>query len=227
MRIYGGHDYYDVGLSMGIDPTIVLLRGKSWSVPVENAGGTLLDIKPTTRSSIVRRISRLESISEKLSAVGVVFCGTIYRGVLITSNDSVVEGIWSADKLRAWAVKSKAKIEMDGPWELRKKLKPEDYFMPYVASAKLREFMILNKLSILIEKDDDRDRSFAVNPVGLKKLGFAKALDPYSAFQELSMWIDGVLGGTSPETVKITDDKTLLESHGFDNRISFRGPRIA
>jgi hypothetical protein len=61
----------------------------------------------------------------------------------------------------------------------------------------------------------------------LKRLGFAKALDPYTAFQELSMWIGGVLGGTSPEIVTIKDDKTLIEGHGFDNRFSFRGPRIA
>ena len=43
MRIYGGKDYYDVALSMGIDPRIVLLRGKSKSVGVEKAGGTLLN----------------------------------------------------------------------------------------------------------------------------------------------------------------------------------------
>ena len=43
MRIYGGKDYYDVALSMGIDPRIVLLRGKSKSIGVEKAGGTLLN----------------------------------------------------------------------------------------------------------------------------------------------------------------------------------------
>jgi hypothetical protein len=36
-----------------------------------------------------------------------------------------------------------------------------------------------------------------------------------------------ILGGESPKTVKITDDKTLIEGHGFDNRFSFRGPRLA
>jgi hypothetical protein len=90
--------------------------------------------------------------------------------------------------------------------------------------------MIANKVSILVEespKYTKDSRYFQVNPYTLKQLGFAKALDPYSAFQELSMWIGGVLGGTSPEIVTIKDDKTLIEGHGFDNRFSFRGPRIA
>ena len=29
MRIYGGHDYYDCGLSYGIDPLITLVRHKN------------------------------------------------------------------------------------------------------------------------------------------------------------------------------------------------------
>ena len=89
--------------------------------------------------------------------------------------------------------------------------------------------MIANKISILVEEHPNRHEEsyFQVNPFTLKQLGFAKAVDPYTAFQELSMWIGGVLGGTSPEIVTIKDDKTLIEGHGFDNRFSFRGPRIA
>ncbi len=45
MRIYGGHDYYDCGLRMGIDPTITLIRGKSKSVPVEKVGLVLGIVK--------------------------------------------------------------------------------------------------------------------------------------------------------------------------------------
>ena len=105
----------------------------------------------------------------------------------------------------------------------------EEYFTPFEAPDALRNYMIANKISILVEEQPNRHEEsyFQVNPFTLKQLGFAKALDPYSAFQELSMWIGGVLGGTSPEIVTIKDDKTLIEGHGFDNRFSFRGPRIA
>src|SRR5277367_2219563 len=104
----------------------------------------------------------------------------------------------------------------------------EEWFAPTEPSGELVEYMIANKVSILAEEDEGNhvEPSFAVNPFTLKQLGFAKALDPYTALQELSMWIGGVLGGTSPEIVTITDNKVLVENHGFDNKISFRGPRI-
>ena len=234
MRIIGGKDYYDVGLSMGIDPMIVLLRGKSRSIPVREAGGTLLDIKPTTRFC-VRRGGVWSSNGESIIAVAVVLCDKVYRGVLApewkNEKGMTFEGIWSADKLRAWAKKTKTEVRIDGPWELRKKLKFEDYFMPFTVSEKMRKYMVMNKVSILTEEEENgimaSDRAFSVNPSDLRRFGFAKAVDPYTAFQELSMWIGGVLGGTSPETVTIKDDRVLIENHGFDNRFSFRGPRLA
>jgi len=87
----------------------------------------------------------------------------------------------------------------------------------------LREYMIDHRISIMVEEDRPResDRYYAINPDSLKRIGFAKALDPYTAFQELSMWIGGILGGTSPEIVRIIDDKVLIENHGYDKH-SFR-----
>lgn len=220
---------------MGIDPTITLVRGKSKSVPVKEVGGTLLDIKPTTRIS-ARRGGVWSYNGESIIAVAIVLCDKVYRGVLApdewkAGKGMTFEGIWSADKLRAWAKKTKNEVGIDGPWELRKKLKFEDYFIPFTVSEKMRKYMVMNKVSILTEEEESgvraSDRAFRVNPSDLKRFGFAKAVDPYTAFQELSMWIGGVLGGTSPEIVTIKDDKTLIEGHGFDNRFSFRGPRIA
>lgn len=219
MRIFGGHDYYDVGLSLGIDPTIVLVRGKSKSVDTAVAGGTLLENTVELRPQNQTWISTL--------CVAVVFCTKVYRG-LIVSGAGVDEVFWSAEKLREWAKARKLVAAMRGSWVLRRDtFTVENYFEPYEAGGKLREAMIANKYSILVETETVRRQAtvFAVNPFTLKKLGFAKAVDPYTAFQELSMWIGGVLGGTSPEMVKITDDKVLAESHGFDKE-SFRGPRI-
>ena len=224
MRIYGGHDFYDVGLSMGIDPTITLLRGKSKSVSVEKAGGTVLSRK-------LEQKNRFWQMGTSVRSVAVVFCQKVYRGALVSGvkND---EGIWSADKIRAWAAQEKNReVVVESNWR-DSKMTLEEYFTPFETSTTLRDYMIANKFSILIERDQQamyshEDKTFEVNPYTLKQLGFAKALDPYTAFQELSMWIGGVLGGTSPEIVTIRDDKVLIENHGFDNRFSFRGPRIA
>jgi len=226
LKIIGGHDYYDVALSMGIDPRIVLLRGKSKSIGVKIAGGSLLDryleLKPQVSYN---------TYGVGIKNVAVVFCNKVYRGVLGLRGLEKPEGIWSADKARAFVAQEKNRsIDVDSRWyDRRNKMTLEEYFTPFEAPDTLRNYMIANKVSILVEEQPDRHEEsyFQVNPFTLSKIGFAKALDPYSAFQELSMWIGGVLGGTSPEIVTIKDDKTLIEGHGFDNRFSFRGPRIA
>jgi hypothetical protein len=173
------------------------------------------------------------SVGEIIQSVAVVFCDKVYRGGIV-SRLTGIEGIWSAAKAEAWLrdrqrKEKHLKLRITKPWSQRKEMTLEEYFTPFPATGDLREYMIANKVSILIEEipDGHNERTFRVNPSDLKRLGFAKALDPYTAFQELSMWIGGVLGGTSPEIVVIKNDKVLLESHGFDNRFSFRGPRVS
>jgi hypothetical protein len=229
---------------MGIDPRIVLLRGKSKSIPVSatavrdtrkqrhsseplewNSGsllGRYLEIKNPRYYSGSVAVAEFRSIA-------VVFCTKVYRGALINGHLRG-EGIWSADKMRDWARKEKNReVVVYNNWR-DEKMTLDEWFTPYDTPDVLRNYMIANKISILVEmppKYQHEPKEFQVNPYTLKQLGFAKALDPYTAFQELSMWIGGVLGGTSPEIVTIKDDKTLIEGHGFDNRFSFRGPRIA
>ncbi|MTH95490.1 hypothetical protein [Roseibium sp. RKSG952] len=57
---------------------------------------------------------------------------------------------------------------------------------------------------------------------GLSDINFAKALDPYGAFQALSQWVGGVLPRKGKETVQLTDTD-LAKKHGYDHW-SFRKP---
>ena len=54
----------------------------------------------------------------------------------------------------------------------------------------------------------------------LKKYQFYKAIDPYMAFQELEMYISGVLGVGEPKITKISD-RDMKFKKGFDQK-SFR-----
>jgi hypothetical protein len=228
MRIIGGHDYYDVGLSLGIDPLITLVRGqRPKTVDVKTAGGSLLGRKLTLRPQYGHEFL--------LRNVAVAFCTKVYRGAVVSSlSGTVLDCFWSADKIRAWAEPHKKQFDVaiDIPWYSRKRSGDptlEDWFEPQEVPAVLRDYMIGKKISILVEEEPERhwdEHYFKINPIGLKQLGFAKALGPYEAFQELSMWIGGVLGGNSPETVEIKSDKVLIENHGFDHVFSFRGPRL-
>jgi hypothetical protein len=226
LRLIGGHDYYDCVLAMGIDPTIMLVRGKSKTISVDKAGGSLLN-----RRLVLKPEWSTERNEVRIHNIAVAFCGKVYRGIQGLHGFDKPEGIWSAYRAQSFVAQQKKRsVEVDTRWfDKRDKMTLEQWFTPYESSGDLREYMIANKISILVEEQvlQHEERYFSVNPFTLKKIGFAKAVDPYTAFQELSMWIGGVLGGTSPEIVTIKDDKTLIEGHGFDNQFSFRGPRLA
>jgi hypothetical protein len=62
-----------------------------------------------------------------------------------------------------------------------------------------------------------------VNPI-LKDYEFVKALDPYTAYQELSTFVDGYLN--QPKEIIEVADKYKIEGHGFDYKKSFRKDKI-
>ena len=73
----------------------------------------------------------------------------------------------------------------------------------------------------------DRDRSsprnsdaFIVNPV-LKDWEFYKVVDTFQAFQEIQMFMGGVLGIGEKEIIEV-EDKYKITQHGFDYKWSFR-----
>lgn len=61
-----------------------------------------------------------------------------------------------------------------------------------------------------------------INP-RLKDWGFQSVKDPVTAFQEIYMYISGVLGVSVPKMVKITD-KEMAKKRGHDDKYSFRKP---
>jgi hypothetical protein len=226
MRIYGGHDYYDCVLGYGADPTVVLVRKNE---AIDHLAANIprpVDIELYDGDRRLRYVYG----SDTMQGIRVVFCDKIYYGVEISHKGSVLY-FWQASKLRAWVATQKGyevKVVHRHWGDWKKKHKLEDYFEVREVPADLRNFMITNRYAIVMERDIPGDRypECVMNPSNLKKYGFMKALDPYTAYQELSMWVGGVLAGESPKLVKITSDKVLLEGHGFDNVFSFRGPRI-
>ena len=61
--------------------------------------------------------------------------------------------------------------------------------------------------------------SIVLNPI-LKKYKFYKVFDTFRTYQEISMFISGIMGGQSPPMVEISD-RCRKEMHGFD-KWSFR-----
>lgn len=219
MRIYGGRDYYDNVVAWGQDPKTVLVRSHNLFFPATEVP---LDV-PTLEV-------RLEGNGDYITTqwIVVVLCDKVYRGLRVSLRGTD-HFFWNVEKLQTWADENRFKISVHRRWfyasgDARSGVTLMNCMDVMPISAKLREFLLKHRLAILLDLRSEytRDsRPLLANPPNLKQFGFAKAVDPYTVFQELSMWISGVLGGQSPETVYITDDKVILEGHGFDKH-SFR-----
>src|SRR5208283_3990318 len=94
----------------------------------------------------------------------------------------------------------------------------------------LQIFRDLNAPAFIYDSDYDRkiinnysynhrNPKFFVNPL-LKDYEFYKVFDTYQAFQEIQMFIGGVLGNKEKEIIEVAD-KYKIAKHGFD-KFSFR-----
>lgn len=98
----------------------------------------------------------------------------------------------------------------------------ENYFK--FSPDSVASWMIDNKL--VIAKADYKDLKnglLRINPC-LKDYKFQRILDPYMAYQEISMWVGGIL----PQSKEVQDvpDKYKIEQHGFDPQWSFRKHKL-
>lgn len=68
--------------------------------------------------------------------------------------------------------------------------------------------------------DSMGERTFVLDPC-LADLGFQAVKDPYLAYQEIDMYISGVIGSPAKPLIQASDE-VRLEKHGFDKKTSFR-----
>lgn len=62
-----------------------------------------------------------------------------------------------------------------------------------------------------------------INPK-LSNYQFQKVIHPYTAFQEIYMYVGGVLAGNN-KPIPIVSDNDMIEAKGFDKKTSFRKPK--
>ena len=69
------------------------------------------------------------------------------------------------------------------------------------------------------EKENKDSIKLISNPK-LFEYNFLKMIDPYTLFQEIQMYVGGVLGNNEPNIIEVSDD-VKIASHGY-NKWSFR-----
>lgn len=180
---------------------------------------------------------QIDGIYYKLVEHTVIFCGKLYQGLEILEYKSMSTPVssffWNLEKLKKWAEPRDLVVGTATPYWNRKNSNDDPFNVISIGKDSVNA-MIEHNVSIVIHANQgdtsvsrgrtgwlEADSGWIADCSGLSNIGFQSALDPYSAFQELSMWVGGTLATNGPNTVTITDDKIKIAKHGFD-KMSFR-----
>jgi hypothetical protein len=232
-------DYYDgvVG-SMGIDKTLVYERHEKvitsrFPRPFERASGYFTTPKNDLEEAVYGlhnkylRESNLVEYPEYrytnsnwgIHSFIIGFCGGVYVG-------------WNIQKLNSTPYVNELMVSYDHP--TIEKLTQPTYtkesvpsLVKKVESADLmhihREYntpIFVYEANGLYRKYGTHNPVLVINPT-LKNYDFFRIIDSFTAFQEIQMFVGGVLGRGENETIEISD-KNKIEQHGFDYKWSFR-----
>lgn len=184
-----------------------------------------------------------KNMSIDVHQIVVLFCGKVYHGVrthVVTDYrnlDAETLYHWTEEGFRKWMERYGLDLHKIADrlyyytWGRYREKEPQrvplsDVFKVTDPPKITTDWMIAQKVVHAIRSNTDRwyegthIKPWAVNSDGLKDVQFAKAVDPYAAFQEISMWISMTLTGAGNEMVAIKDDMRA-QKHGFD-KWSFR-----
>lgn len=243
MRIISKHkDYYDSCRGYGIDPNLVYLR-EEISLADRYARAPFSDPRTTVIHNAVwkHRKSLPYLVGEKADIIVVGFAGKLYAGLQFMADPDkpdvpingmvsgmspsvtkppVVRTVWQAAQLNDEG--------LDEPLRTRRFLLHQNG----QRAETIREWFDRTEGKRVVEELDsflsinapvyvyDGEANIFINPP-LTRYHFAAAVDPFTAFQELSMFIGGVMTTTGPQMVEISDKDRLI-GHGFDAKQSFR-----
>jgi hypothetical protein len=237
-------DYYDTALVYGIDPTLFYHRELVElvsDIPDEirhkylhvNKGAWRSSYETSIWASFPRAWERRYGHGLVLYVIG--FCGVLYPVLKYRKTSGDEEFFYSCDFDRL-----RVEVEQDdnlqrscfhmGSGRYRQKTSDWDELMLSVKNLEdvhwLDPFVQFGVPSFVCSLDFHTGREnpkLILNPC-LKEYNFPRVKDPYTAFQELSMFLGGVIPRQLPDTVVIGDMDRLV-GHGFDKKLSFRTSR--
>jgi len=242
MRLVGGKDFYDSALRHGHDDHLVFVRENNRLVD-----DSVLGVPPLVRMAIdgprLRTVltldgsfdhirNRVKDQTYKIGRLSVVFCGKLHYGLIVeidtydaaTGYRSVPLYFWQADQFVAWLDGNQITIAHASSMERTDQHALEKLFAVEEPSLDQFNWLVTNIVTTAIRRPTMRyERShgaWEINPPRLKDVEFYRKINPYQAFQEIEMWVGGVLPGVSPDTAAV-DDATRLVKHGFD-KTSFK-----
>jgi hypothetical protein len=203
-------DYYDSVLAYGFDDSFVYMREHRF-----------VDLRDLRFASVPRNINDINDIYDvtgrnyiyDLSSYGgrfvVSFCNKTYIGRKMPDQSYISYKPEEVDQFMVCEIKSRPKM---------------DWYTGYVYEHFLKETKDIDYGKLHYEYQTPvlvvADGLLHINPK-LEDLEFFRAVEPYTAFQEIEMYLSGILGKEAPNLVEISDKSKILK-HGHDPKYSFR-----
>jgi hypothetical protein len=203
------HDYYDVGMRQGMDKTVVYERK---TVSIEGKFPSTFKYSPNEwRASVL------------------AFCGKFYPFVYRVTEHKVDRIIWDVEEAVGALPKSKYRYywdddRIDSEAGIRKffdRKYPELERLFHEHRTPIFGFEPAKQRRWGSRKENPYE-SLVLSP-NLKDIKFYKVKDPISAFQDIYMFVSGVLGAPAKKAKPI-DDKIMAVSKGHDGEYSFKKP---
>jgi len=157
--------------------------------------------------------------------ITVIFCGKVYRGIAFRDETNTNNRRPKLDSWFAWSHQS-LKTNL-GKMDIILYPSTIDFFQPTSENAAAEAKMVELGACIAIYNPQwkpvmgkrEYEARWFIDPPLLRQVGFQQLMDPYTAFQELSMYLGN---RARPENSMITiSDKSKIIKHGMD-KWSFR-----
>lgn len=216
-------DYYDIGLANGYDASIVysrsteMINAKDHEARHAALVQRLRNAVPTQR----RDYARNQTFEFFLVLLG----GRSYPGVQVLSYPKgvfVSEHWYGRDKILDALTDARPSRLRD--LFSRERTASIESFLDLDGGEQFMDELIAARLP-LVHADHREGAPYFTKDPSLKHIQFGKRLDAWSVFQELSMFLGGILAPENRATIAISDQDRLVQ-HGF-NDISFRKRKAA
>ena len=236
-------DYYDSGMKYGTDPNILYVREsiehkRTWRKRCEYDEAHAVVTKVLDAGETRERWHR-HTIDGRFtdSTIVVLFCGKIYPclklSVEVKTFPCVTKNThycYTFEQVESVYKEHLSKKELKSFYEPRTRRRRWSRWNRDTFIEGIKKFFSLSGASNgdLLDFHHAKeipvalfvfDHQVVYNPC-LKDIKFFRIMDNFSAYQELAMFIGGVLGGKSPKTIEVSNDIKIAK-RGFD-KWSFR-----
>lgn len=213
------HDYYDIGLSYGVDTTL------RWNRETKVISDEVLpeEVQMLQIPNPLRCCRKYQVGGFLVLLAGKVYEIFCVKGTSQDDYDKIITTKESKDiqeVLKSLGVKFTGKYD----WEpymwaglsFSKRCYPRELSKEFIDNIHRQ----LKSPVILLKGRCYGSKGYwwpvTINPC-LKDIGFQHILDPYTCFQEISMYMGGVMGNTEKEIVEVSDI-TQRDKKGFNDK---------